>query len=315
MINVHSCAFEVTLLSFLLLAASSQAGPKIHCENPVWGFGERLNGGTLVHEFLVENRGDEPLVFGPFKNCCGLTVEFPTRTLGPGSNAVCKATFDVSRRSGEQNKAIYIASNDPKQPYLILKMQGFLKQTLDIQPRYVRFSPADGKAAKSVRMISSEAPFSIRDVTCSMEGVQVVTNQISETEWELDVTLAPNVPGGKVSGSIAVRTDHPQHPTVNISLYGKVPPAVNVFPSEVLVKAGGKFASRVVAVRSEESFKILSADLKKCEGPIEMKKLGKTGWSFGLTLNPSSIQSDAKLLVTTDHPLMPILTIPVRRVE
>jgi hypothetical protein len=86
-------------------------------------------------------------------------------------------------------------------------------------------------------------------------------------------------------------------------------------PSEIVVKSGGGVVSRTVAVRSEEPFKILSADLKNCEGTLEQKELGKTGWSFSLALHSSSILPGAQLVVTTDHPLMPTLAIPVRLVK
>lgn len=311
MIRVNSCPFVVELFAVVLLASSSLAAPKIHCENRIWEFGERLNGGELVHEYLIENRGNEPLEFGTLKNCCGMTVDFPCKSLAPGSNAVCKATFDISRRSGKQNKAIYIASNDPKRPYFILKMQGMLRQALEVEPRYIRFSPTGGKTSETVRMTSSEAPFSINDLKCTAEGVQVTKKKISDLEWALDVQLAPDSLGGKIQGKIEVLTDHPQHPKIKISLYGEVPSAVKVSPSKVLVKEGSEFVSRYVAVRSQELFQILSADLKNCDGTIEQKKLGTTGWSLALSLNPASIQSEAHLAVTTDHPLMPTLTVPV----
>jgi hypothetical protein len=313
MIRVHLRLFAVEL--FLFLAASSWAAPIIYCEKPAWDFGERFDGGALVHEYQIENRGDAPLVFGTLKNCCGMTVDFPVKELLPGSNAVCKVTFDISRRYGAQNKAVYIASNDRKTPYLILKMQGTLRQTMEIEPRYVRFSPSDGQAPQIVRLTSPDAPFSITKVSCTMNGVLVTQKKVSDSEWALNVQIATNFLGGKVNGQIEVITDHPQHPKVEISLYGDVALPITATPSDVVVKAGSQPVSRSVAVRSQGSFTILSADLKNCEGMIDQTKLGNTGWSFGLELTPASIQSGACLVLTTDHPLMPSLSIPVRLVE
>jgi len=305
----------VLIFLCIFVAGSSLAVPEIHCETPVWDFGERLTGGKLVHDFVIENRGDEPLQFGTLKNCCGMTINFPVKELLPGSNAVCRATFDTSRRSGEQNKAIYIASNDPKQPYLILKMQGTLRQTLEIEPGFVRFSPAEGKTSETVRLTSSKVPFSINNLTCTADGVHVTKKKISDLVWELDVKLAPDFPGGKVKGSIVVLTDHPRHPKITISLYGEAPSAINMTPSDVLVKKGEELASRIVAIRSQEPFQILSTDLQHCDGTVELKKLGETGWSIRLELNPASILPDAQLEVTTDHPLMPTLIVLVRLIE
>lgn len=300
---------------FFAIAPCTWAVPKICCDNPVWDLGDRPNGGALTHEYRIENQGDEPLLFGKVKSCCGLTVDFPDKELLPGSHAVCKVRFDISRRAGKLNKAIYIASNDPALPYLILNIRGFLQQAMAIEPRYVRFGPTDETVSKTVRLISSDAPFSILDVKCSMKGITVAKRQASETEWVLEVSPSSAFSGGKVSGRIEVQTDHPQHPTVSISLYGSVESAVKISPAEVLVTSGRDPVVRYVAIRSQDSFRILSAELKRCEGVVDQTSLGQAGWRFGLELSPTSVGSDACLEIKTDHPMHPKLTVPIRRVN
>jgi hypothetical protein len=300
----------------LLVAASSLAGPKIYCTEPSLDFGERSNSGKITHDFVIENRGNEPLLFGKRKNCCGMTVDFPFKSLAPGSNAVCKATFSLAGRRGKQVKEIYIASNDRKKPYLTLKMQGTLNEALEITPRYIRFNPAETMTAKTVRLTSTAGDaFSITNLSCKVDGFQVTKQRISDLEWKLTIQPEPGFAGGKVRGRIELQTDHPGKSKVYISLSGEIAADVRVSPLEVVLKSGGESVTRHVALRAQEPFKILSTDLKNCDGTIEQTELGKTGWSCALKLNPSTIQPNATFTLTTDNPRSPILTIPIRLVE
>lgn len=301
---------------FILVASSVCAGPRIYCFSPNWDFGAQFNGGKLVHEYVVENRGDEPLLFGKLKNCCGMTVDFPCKTLAPGSNAVCRATFNTAGRRGEQVKEIYLASNDRKHPYLILKMQGVLRESLEIEPRFIRYSMAEPQALQTVRLNSaSGVPFSIINLTSSIDGIVVTKKQLTPQEWELAVQLAPDFPGGKVRGRVTLLTDHPDHPKIYISLMGEVAASLKVVPSEIIMVQGTDPVIRYVAVRSKEPLNNLSAQLTGCSGTITQERVSDGNWRITLKVDPASISAAGLLVITTDHPRRPKLSVPVRLVE
>ena len=73
---------------------------------------------------MVWNRGDSPLEITKVRACCGAEAAMDSMQIAPGSNSVCRAVFILKNRTGEQNKVIYLASNDRNQPYTSLKITG-----------------------------------------------------------------------------------------------------------------------------------------------------------------------------------------------
>ncbi len=117
------------------LANMVVAAPRIECDAPVYDFGTVTDQNKITHEFAIWNRGGTPLTITKVRACCGMKASMDCMEIAPGSNSICRAVFDLSRRNGEQNKRIYLASNDPKQPYLSLSLTGTHLRSSGIQPK------------------------------------------------------------------------------------------------------------------------------------------------------------------------------------
>jgi hypothetical protein len=113
------CLFVLTALTGSLL----HAAPRIACDSPVYDFGTVTNGIKISHEFTIWNRGNSPLTITKVRACCGMTASMDSMEIAPYSNAVCRAVFDLAHRSGEQDKKIYLASDDPQNPYFCLTLK------------------------------------------------------------------------------------------------------------------------------------------------------------------------------------------------
>ncbi len=109
------CAFVANL---------AVATPRIECDVPVYDFGTVTDQNKITHEFAIWNRGDTALTITKVRACCGMKASMDCMEIAPSTNSVCRAVFDLSRRSGEQNKKIYLASDDPKRPYFALSLTG-----------------------------------------------------------------------------------------------------------------------------------------------------------------------------------------------
>lgn len=119
----------VMLFVVLALGTVALASPKISVDAPLYDFGEVLEGIAVVHTFVLSNVGDEPLTIGDVRVSCGCTTtSLAKSTLEPGESVELQVTFDSAGFSGEMVKNIYVESNDPAAPELVLQLVGTVKR-------------------------------------------------------------------------------------------------------------------------------------------------------------------------------------------
>ncbi len=115
----------VMLFVVLGLGAVAMAAPSISVDTPVYDFGEILEGLAVVHTFVVQNVGDEPLTIDDIRVSCGCTTtSLAKSTLEPGESVDLEVTFDTAGFGGKMAKNIYVESNDPATPKLALQLTG-----------------------------------------------------------------------------------------------------------------------------------------------------------------------------------------------
>jgi len=120
------------LLSIVSLGIIVTAAPKIEVDNPIFDFGEVLEGIAVSHKFILTNSGDESLVIDKVLVACGCTTtELAKNTLEPGETVALEALVGTAGFSGTISKSISVYTNytnDPKTPALTLIITGNVKQ-------------------------------------------------------------------------------------------------------------------------------------------------------------------------------------------
>lgn len=119
----------VLLVVVLGLGTIAMAAPKIGVDAAVYDFGEVIEGIAVVHAFVIENIGDAPLKISSVQVSCGCTTtSLAKSTLGPGESVDLEVTFDTAGFGGKMVKNIYVESNDPTTPKLVLQLVGTVKR-------------------------------------------------------------------------------------------------------------------------------------------------------------------------------------------
>jgi len=119
----------VMLFVVLGLGAVAMAAPRISVDTPVYDFGEILEGLAIVHTFVLQNVGDEPLTIDDIQVSCGCaTTSLAKSTLAPEESVDLEVTFDSAGFSGKMTKNIYVESNDPATPKLALQLTGTVRR-------------------------------------------------------------------------------------------------------------------------------------------------------------------------------------------
>jgi hypothetical protein len=91
--------------------------PILLIENPSHDFGSIKRGESVMNDFVITNTGKSDLIIRLTRASCGFTATKPLKSaLKSGESSTINVTFDSTGRSGEQNKVIYVFSNDPINP-------------------------------------------------------------------------------------------------------------------------------------------------------------------------------------------------------
>ena len=129
-------------LGFVLAVALGVAGagaPTLGIDAVVYDFGSVSEGTVVSHTFILSNLGDSPLLIAGARATCGCTTTaLPKTTLAPGESVPLEARVDTNNFGGRISKQIYVDSNDPSTPSVVLHIQG---DVIPLQPYNI--SPSD----------------------------------------------------------------------------------------------------------------------------------------------------------------------------
>jgi hypothetical protein len=121
--------FGLSLL--LLLAACGGGQPQISSELSEFSFGEVVNGEVVTRTVSISNTGGATLVIDGVSTTCGCTqASLDVTSIAPGASAELTIQFDSGAHgpeaNGELTRQVYIASNDPAQPELMIEFDALV---------------------------------------------------------------------------------------------------------------------------------------------------------------------------------------------
>ena len=109
--------------------ALADSGPSIYFLEDSWDFGEITPDELPTYIFKFENMGDEILIIKGTKVSCESCIDpiISTRELDPGEVGEIKITVNSLDMIGRFTKRIYVESNDPVNPQVVITVSGFIK--------------------------------------------------------------------------------------------------------------------------------------------------------------------------------------------
>ena len=301
------------------LAAQAWAGsPRIACPASDYDFGTQENTRPVDHVFTIRNEGLAPLQIGQIRACCGATASISDTVIQPGTSAALRVTYVLAGRKGPQRKALYVASNDPREPYLQLRLLGTAVEALDVSPRHIDFGVLEQGAATNREIaIRSESNLvlNVTNVVASA-GFTTAARKTGEV-WKIKVGTATSLPLGVTRGNVTAFTDNKAYPRVEIPLAVTIAGDIVVTPGEIALAelASGKTAAvtRCVAFRSRSgrAFQILAMTPPNPAMTVEKTALVSGGYRITLgNILPGEGLNGREFVVTTDNPLLPRIAVP-----
>ena len=301
-------------LCFLgFLAATSSSGkPRLHCDAPAYDFGTRISGGSITNEFILTNKGSEPIKISKIKDCCGVKSSVPSLEIAPGSKITCKSIFTTRNRYGKQNKQILVATNDRKKPYYELKMVGTLLRPVEFKPRFIKLNNQLSDATVDYTITATnilKKTITLDSVASTIPGIHAEVVGDHARNWVIQLSSSGSLPVGKLSGRILLNYSSG---TITVPVFGAVKPIIQVAPDRIQLSSRSSTpVKRMVMLRSDRPFSISETKLENASGSVELKELSDGKHQLSLSIDPSSVKQEAKLVVETSCPSRPIIEIPV----
>lgn len=201
--------------------------PKAQFDRSEFDFKSAPEGKTVVHDFVVKNRGNGTLLIKGVKTGCGCTTVHYDKEISPGKEGRIQIKVNTTGYSGSAiNKEVKVFTNDPENLIIDLKIFGMVEDLVSISPRTVRLA---GNVSEEIRMgvkitPTAKYPLSIKSLKVD-EGTNIEAQLIpSDSPAGSFDLIVKNIRerGGRYFDRIILTTDSDIEPEIKINVFGNV---------------------------------------------------------------------------------------------
>lgn len=224
------------LFPALCPASEGKKFPKAVVEKRHVDAGTVVEGKNIRHTFLLQNRGEAPLLISRAETDCTCTKITHDEVILPDRNCYLRVVFHTHGQAGEQIKTIRIHSNDPEQPELELSLQARVLPAISVEPDRVFFNGVPGKALnQAVEITAPEGNplelFLKQNRLSDQTGVAMEKN-IGKNSYTIHFRHKGETPE-TFRGRVQFSTNVAHVPVITIPVYTRLLPRFSVFPSQI----------------------------------------------------------------------------------
>ena len=209
-------------------AQTPAPSPSAMVPDSTFEFAPVLEGITLAHDFVIENRGSAPLFIEKVRPGCGCTTVSYDEEIPPGGKGTVSVEVNTRGYGGRRMwKRILVTTNDAENPKFYLKIGCNVEKFAHIEPYNVQLmGPLGKELKKQVSIVPlKDHPFKI---------VQVTAKHGKNIRFELDAAKAPEKTKylltvfnlrketGRYHDVVCLKTDSEIRPEILINVYGHI---------------------------------------------------------------------------------------------
>lgn len=300
------------------LALPSIAAPIAQCDAATFDFGTQPDTTTVRHVFQIVNAGDQPLLIPSASACCGAKAVVPKDPIPTKGTGEVVVDLILRGRHGAVNKAIYLTTNDPRQPHLRLGLTGNVLGGLVATPNRLVLtdSPGDVSTGAVVRLTSDTTSGRVTNAWTAASWLRATIQSASNGVAGVRVETVPPIPAGTSAATVQVAVDKSSE-VLSIQVTTTRWEAVVAWPKQVLLSKAGPGAppvDRLVTLSANDNrpFRIRSVRYEGMAAQVNVGPVAGGRWRLHLTnVTLPSPTTTGTVVVATDHPLRPELRIPV----
>jgi len=203
----------------------NKPGPRIKFDKKVVDFGEVGPESKSIGEIKITNDGVGTLKITKVEECCGVATRLDKYEYAPGESGTLKVIYKATADIGAFKKAIYVKSNDNKNPNAKLTVKARIVPRIACKPDTLKLFLNEENAGCEKVTISSldDKPFEISGVTSTANCITAEFDPAVKArefvlEFKVDTEKLENNPKGKIKISLT----HPEGKSASIS-YNVVP--------------------------------------------------------------------------------------------
>lgn len=175
-----------------------------------------LGENTAVAHFKYQNKGDKPIAIKSVNSTCGCTAATAKQSAAPGEKGEVTATFKIGDRTGVQQKAITVATDDSAHPSTILTLKVAIPTFVELQPTLVYWQAGETPRPKTI--LAKAGP-----------GVSVKSIDVSSS----DPNFAAKVEPGPAANEFRINIE-PRQTTQMAAATFTIKPVLEKGPAKVL---------------------------------------------------------------------------------
>ncbi|MBU3947419.1 MAG: DUF1573 domain-containing protein [Proteobacteria bacterium] len=239
------------------------------------------------------------------------------KEIPPGGDGKIKVTFKTSNKSGERTQIITIATDDPENPVIRLKVRAEVEVKLEAKPDRINFGQIKKGTEPLPQYVSlngeDKDTTEILSVSSKNKHIKVEIASPDSADrhkpQRVKVSVLPGMEVGKFMDKITIKTDHKTMEVLSATLYGEVIGNIAVIPNYLsfgMFKRGEKH-EKSVRLRSTPrvSFNIL--DVKSTTPDVKAKLITiKEGFEYMVQVSTDENFKgnflSGKVLITTNEP-------------
>jgi hypothetical protein len=194
--------------------------PDIEFEHKVINLGFVDRHQTLAHNFEFTNVGKQPLKIITIETFCKCLTGKPSKPIvQPGESAAIVAVFEAYKwRARTFRKALLISTNDPDEPSITLTMVANITDALSLEPAEIflpNIAQDQSAVAQATLRQRGEGKLEVTKIETSSPFVSATSEALTEGErgYLFTVTVAPDMPEGKLDERVTIHTNYHSDPT------------------------------------------------------------------------------------------------------
>lgn len=244
------------------------------------------------------------------------------KVIPPKDEGRIQVTFSPGKRKGRTSQSITVTSNDPDEPLLILRIEGMIKQAVIVKPNRLDFGNViigDSPSRKLTVFPAKGEELKVREVESGSEHLRIKLSKISEEGvYQIDVTLGPEAPFGRLNERLIIYTDNERQPVVDVLVTANIKGDIVVTPKRLSlnVQKGEEFQSPSINITKvgQGKLKVFNVESNKEFIKPELQPLehGKR-YRVALKVGPNAPVGWTQGLITiqTDDPREPNIRVPI----
>lgn len=285
-----------------LLPKIKRDGPDIRFEKYSYYFGKVTPGEKLNFTFKFKNIGNQPLRIKSIRASCGCIISsISKRIFLPREKGEIKVKFDTTGRSGWQQQPIYVYSNDPATPLILLQLKGEILSELRYIPKVIDFGIVRKgqfvyRSLYTLYIMPGEEKFKIEKIIIPSYFKLENKKLEDPLRYELKISFSPKQVIGRLEEKLILYTNLRKYKKIEIPIIAEVKGEIVCFPEFFFfgIVKGKKQLNRTIRI---------SNYFKKDFQITEITK--NIDWIF-LNFKNSKKQKEYELVATLNIEKLPI---------